>query len=225
MDLISNFKYNSKIHVVNGWYLIDFYIKGSLEMGLYERIDENGVAEYVIANAGSSPPSEEFEDWEQNYKQFFKGASEDVENSVIWATEQVDRYSITGSIITFVGHSKGGAEAAANALANNRNAILFNPEWLNIQTYERYENNYTGTINSYVVYGDVLDMLQEKYISMDNGMYRDRVWQPESKTYLPIMSTNPVENHLMYSVKNALKAKRNFDNLADQWRGMDWRRN
>jgi hypothetical protein len=61
--------------------------------------------------------------------------------------------------LTFVGHSKGGAEAAGNALATNRSALLYNPPAINIKAYglDKKSHNKGGGngIIAYVVKGDV----------------------------------------------------------------------
>ena len=61
--------------------------------------------------------------------------------------------------ITFVGHSKGGAEAVANAVATNKNAIVFNPATAYLQSYDLPVDDYDGKITSYVVEGEILDTL------------------------------------------------------------------
>lgn len=61
-----------------------------------------------------------------------------------------------GKKITFVGHSKGGAEAAAAAVATNRDAILFNPANTNLKDYGLDGNRYTGNMVQYVVENEIL---------------------------------------------------------------------
>ena len=63
--------------------------------------------------------------------------------------------NITDAHITFVGHSKGGAEALANAKATNKDVIVFNPA---IPNYKRYglRKKYTAKAESYVVKGEIL---------------------------------------------------------------------
>lgn len=67
--------------------------------------------------------------------------------------------------ITFIGHSKGGAEAIANALVTGKNAITFNPAPVNLRAISdthgihiRHVILNTG-IHNYVVRGDVLNVL------------------------------------------------------------------
>lgn len=61
--------------------------------------------------------------------------------------------------ITFIGHSKGGEEAIANAVSTNSNAIVFDPATANLSKYNLDVNNYTGNVTSYVVEGEILDSL------------------------------------------------------------------
>ena len=93
--------------------------------------------------------------------------------------------------ITFVGHSKGGAEAEAMALATNRDAILFNPAKANYLLYG-IDGNYDANMESYVVEGEVLS---EVYNLID---------------FLPLgavgslVSTNPIDNFLTMTVPLAV---------------------
>lgn len=72
-----------------------------------------------------------FGDWDDNLLQFI-GLSGDVWNSINFATNFVKNNS---QEVTFIGHSKGGAEAMANAVATNNNCITFNPSTLNFKSY------------------------------------------------------------------------------------------
>ena len=61
------------------------------------------------------------------------------------------------SEITFIGHSKGGAEAAAAALATNKDALLFNPATVNPYAYGLNTKNYTADMTAYIVEGEILN--------------------------------------------------------------------
>ena len=52
---------------------------------------------------------------------------------------------------------KGGAEAAANAVATGKKAILFNPAKANLGAYGLDADEYDGKMVSYVVDGEVLE--------------------------------------------------------------------
>ena len=59
--------------------------------------------------------------------------------------------------ITFIGHSKGGAEAAAAAVATNKNALLFNPATVNLFGYGLSGGNYSAEMTAYIVDGEILN--------------------------------------------------------------------
>lgn len=165
---------------------MEYYNEISLQMGVYSREKEDGTTEYAVANAGTK----DIPDWKQNIKQPF-GASEDMINSIEYATNFVEKYS--DSEITFVGHSKGGAEAAGNALATNRDAIIFNPATINSTAYDLDVSKYTGDMTAYIVKGDILNI----------------VFGPISRpidqlVYLPSQSWNLIDNHSMNAVKKAI---------------------
>ncbi|WP_175400644.1 hypothetical protein [Paenibacillus sp. KS1] len=89
-------------------------------MGVYYRTLKGGTFEYALVNKGSDL---NWSDWKNNALQPI-GYSADMKDSIKKSTEFVNANK--GKEITMVGHSKGGAEATANAVANNKNAITFN---------------------------------------------------------------------------------------------------
>jgi hypothetical protein len=155
-------------------------------MGVYARKNADGIMEYVIANKGSSS----FGCWIQNFLQPF-GASRDMINSINYAVQFVNNHPEAS--ITFVGHSKGGAEAAANAVATKRNAILFNTARPNYGAYGLNSSAYEGTMTSYVVRGEILNNV-EFFLPKPT----------QNVVYLPSQSWNPITNHGMSAVKNAI---------------------
>jgi hypothetical protein len=54
-------------------------------------------------------------------------------------------------------HSKGGAEAAANAVATKKNSIIFNPATVNLEAYGLSSSNYSGSMTAFIVKGDILN--------------------------------------------------------------------
>ena len=65
--------------------------------------------------------------------------------------------------ITFIGHSKGGAEAIANAVATGRPCITFNPANPNLRSYglllhELQYDDYNMT--HYIVDGEILNSIK-----------------------------------------------------------------
>jgi hypothetical protein len=65
--------------------------------------------------------------------------------------------------VTFVGHSKGGAEATANAIATNRGAILFNPMAISAAAngllWDEINYNHPTGITAYIVDGEILNRI------------------------------------------------------------------
>ncbi|TCL53579.1 DUF2974 family protein, partial [Hydrogenispora ethanolica] len=178
-----------------GWTLIDVYSpKGTgLRMGVYARVGADGNTEYVIANKGTSSLG----NWGDNIKQFF-GASVDMKKSVAYATAFVKNHP--DADITFVGHSKGGAEAAANAVATKKyNAILFNPASVNLKAIGLNSSDYRGNMTAYIVKNEPLNFLF-------GGISKPI----DNVVYLPQQSWNPLYNHSMAGVKKAIS----------EWEGM-----
>ena len=117
-------------------------------IGVYSRY-VNGKIEYTLVNKGSSTAT----DWKENILQPF-GMSKSMQSSIKFAKEFVESYP--EAHITFVGHSKGGAEAMANAVATNKDAIVFNPAKANYAAYGLNTKAYTQEMTSYVVFGEIL---------------------------------------------------------------------
>lgn len=185
---------------VAGWTMNSLYTDGSnpgYKAGLYSKTTD-GVTEYVMANAGTyfEPLTARgrgsiSEDGEQPF-----GGSEHMELSIARAKEVSEQ--VGKAELTFVGHSKGGAEAAGNALATNRNALLYNPAAINAAAYGLDLSSYTGAdkngMTAYVVEGDFLNSLN--YVLGAKPI--------DKKVLLPRQSSSPLTNHFMKSVINAL---------------------
>jgi len=77
-----------------------------------------------------------------------------LEKSIEKANEIKERYP--DAVITFVGYSKGGAEAAANAAATGKDAVLFNPAIPNLRAYGLSLENYEANMVSYIIEGELL---------------------------------------------------------------------
>ena len=181
----------------DGWRLIDEW-KGSegLVIHIYVRGDGEhssytGPKEYAFVNKGSST----WGDWVNNIQQPF-GRSTDMSESIANV-----KYFSNGDWgdyeITFIGHSKGGAEAAANAVATNRNAILFNPAAAALKEYGLDANTYSADMTAYVVKGEPLNAL--------NSLLGARVI--DNYETLPFYSWNPLKNHSMEAVKSGVKGR------------------
>ncbi|HHV29376.1 MAG TPA: DUF2974 domain-containing protein [Clostridium sp.] len=156
--------------------------------------------EYVIANAGTEPTS--LIDWENNLKQPF-GKSEDMINSLKYAKEFVKEHR--NSNITFVGHSKGGAEAAGNAVLTNRNAMIFNPATVFLEAYGLKKSDYDAEMTAYIVEDEILNNIFGLIsIPIDTAVYLPT--QHLADTGIPIIDTiNSVKNHSMKATIEAIE--------------------
>ena len=144
--------------LIGGWIFDKFLDEGDgSRIGLYKRITDEGVVEFAIVNRGSATTS----DWINNVLQPF-GVSADMHKSISIAKDFVEKHPDAN--ITFVGHSKGGGEALANAKATNRDAIVFNPSIPNYEFYGLGDEKYTAKATSYVVKGEILSSL---YIAVE----------------------------------------------------------
>ena len=183
--------------VGDGWRLIDVW-EGSegLVIHIYVRGDGEhssytGPKEYAFVNKGSST----WGDWVNNFQQPF-GWSTDMWESIAKA-EYFAEGDWGNYEITFIGHSKGGAEAAANAVATNRNAILFNPAAAALSSYGLDSSSYSASMTAYVVWGEPLSMV--------NWLLGANVI--DGYETLPFYSWNPIKNHSMEAIVNGLKGR------------------
>ncbi|MEL6853179.1 MAG: RHS repeat-associated core domain-containing protein, partial [Bacteroidota bacterium] len=187
--------------VVGGWTLDRVLSSESdpgYRAGVYVR-ERNGIKEYAMANAGtefSITKKSGRDDLVENIEQPF-GGSEHMKLSISHAKE-LSR-EVGNAELTFVGHSKGGAEAAGNALATNRNALLYNPAAINPNAYGLDSKLYTGAdehgMTAFIVKGDALN----RYLNSWSARPIDKA------VYLNRQSLSSVKNHSIKSVINALK--------------------
>jgi len=177
--------------------------KTTVVMGFYHRLKGDGTREYAVVNKGTNV--ENIAEWLNNFMQPF-GLSVDMWFSIELAKEFNKKH--TSEEITFIGHSKGGAEATANAVATNRGAILFNPMAANLAANglfgdELFYNNKAG-ITAYIVKGDILNgpfsTLHSPVVRM---IYLDTsAPTPWWKTVFNF--PNGIENHLPDAIRNGL---------------------
>ena len=136
----------------NGWTIVDVLAdEKGFRIGVYQKT-VNGKTGYVLVNKGSTTSN----DWKNNFSQPV-GKSEDVIKSIAIVQKFCEEHP--DSKVTFVGHSKGGAEATANALATNRNAIVFNTATLNEKAYDLDQSKYRANMTVFTVEGEVLSVL------------------------------------------------------------------
>lgn len=177
-----------KGQVVDGWALTNLYLDDKnpgYKAGLYTR-EVDGVMEYTMVNMGTTPGTGKKNRnsmWE-NFEQPF-GESDHVKLSLDQARDLSNTLGQEADL-TFVGHSKGGAEAVANAVATNRDAYVFNPAAVNLKAYGLNSKNYSESMTAFVVKGDPVA-----------GTYPLLFAKPIDKLImLPRQSwTNPIENH------------------------------
>jgi hypothetical protein len=100
-----------------------------LNSALYQRITQSGGVVYVYATAGTDPLSPAGVN--ADVSQLF-GVSAQYAESVLNA-KQISK-ALAGNELSFVGHSLGGGEAAANAEASGKSAITFNAAGLSNAT-------------------------------------------------------------------------------------------
>ncbi|WP_154665896.1 RHS repeat domain-containing protein [Paenibacillus pinihumi] len=150
---------NKEFKLSGGWKYVTMYesTDKSLRVGIYSRAKSDGLVEYSLVNRGTSSwgtlsdPSDEAVN---NLQQPF-GASKNMQDSISYASKFVENYSLHE--VTMVGHSKGGAEAAANAVATNTNSILFNPMSVNLSAYDLKAKTYKAKMTAYIVKGELLN--------------------------------------------------------------------
>jgi len=201
--------YEQKGELSGGW-KFDYSVTGGdgMVMGIYMRLldqyDSNGLQkmEYALVNKGTTATS--LSDWNNNVTQLF-GNSADMKASIAYAKSFVE-YVGSDIEVTFVGHSKGGAEAAANAVATNKNCIIFNPATVNLEAYDLSSSNYTASMTAFIVKGDALNTAEgwfsepidkAVYLTQQHGGHWYDAWQTSE--------WQRVQNHLMPAVMSALK--------------------
>ena len=206
--LIANHIYTGNLgDVIDGeWKLIRVYTSkqsDSYRGGLYEKFDkEKNVKEYVFASAGTyfeNTPRGKASMKEDLAQPF--GKSVDMKIS-LYVARKLD-IELKNKELTFVGHSKGGAEAAANAVATNREGVLFNPAAVNLKGYDLDSRKYDKSrhhITAFVVIGEFLD---ESINKMAKPIDKKIMLTPLSSP------KGTFERHKMETVINILKEKNN----------------
>lgn len=140
--------------LIGGWvYNGSITGKDEMMMGIYSRIKSDKSTEYSFVFRGTRGPNKS--DWKNNFQQPF-GLSDDATSAINLPGEFMNTFR--GSEVTFVGHSKGGAEATLAAVKYGYNAITFNPARANTNTNGLIIANYkySGSITNYIVSGELL---------------------------------------------------------------------
>ena len=108
------------------------------------------------------------EDWECNFSQL-EGESIQYEEALNFARKLKDENPYKRLI--FVGHSKGGGQAAYCAYTLNKEAVTFNPAGLSMLTLRKHTSlgRNTCKIDAYIYSTDVLNALQSAVGIQPNG--------------------------------------------------------
>ncbi len=208
-----SFEEAQKDSLPGDWKLVDVKEEGSLKIGVYART-VGGQTEYVLVNRGTQNWAWSA-DGDDNAKQLF-GDSQDVWNSRRYAEKFIEEHS--GANITFVGHSKGGAEAAVNAVATNKNSILFNPATVNLSAYGLNSSDYFASMTAYIVKGEILnsifgpvskpidkvEYLPTQYKTPTNDALATTSYPLYIGNKLYNATKDAIDNHLMVAVKKAI---------------------
>lgn len=115
----------------------------------------------------------------------FLSTTDDIEKSIELAKKIEEKYADAASL-TFVGFSKGGAEAAANALATKGNAILFNPATLRYPTkYGLSLEDCDDKITSYIINGEALSKTDGRF---GDGLFGKKIYVGEENKLFQVLS-------------------------------------
>lgn len=174
------------------------FLSASYQGSLFRRMTDNGY-EYAFAFAGTF-----FEGSNRGVSSIIRnvtqllGLSIDVYLSINDAINIVKQYS--DSEITFIGHSKGGAQAIACAIKTNRSAITFNPAGLSRLTLginpKRYNDTQGFGIINYIMENDPVDWLNRLLDMMPEG------------SIIAIDSTSEswIDNHIIDNIIKSLRS-------------------
>ncbi|GBR76405.1 hypothetical protein NO2_0957 [Candidatus Termititenax persephonae] len=174
-------------------------------MNQFQRSLGNGKMEYAMAQPGTNPFS--IHDWSENIKQPF-GKSTDMPEFLKNAKKFNSDYE--SSEVTFLGHSKGGAEATAAAYMTGRNAIVFNSAWANVSAYVK--DPQAATVKSYAVRGEILGA-ERKIVPYIFGQKPGKDYVLPSQTSIlgmpfmpaPVRAAAGVYNHMMGPTQRAVQ--------------------
>lgn len=167
-------------------------------MGVFYRVLFAGNREYALVNKGSDM---NWNDWKNNIQQPF-GFSADIKDSIKYSTEFVKAHK--NNEVTMVGHSKGGTEATANAVANNKNAITFNHAPVVLWANDLSDKGYTEIMTHYVVKGEMLNQLLGEP-SVGSMMYLPQVHKIKWWYWEWYNDYQRIINHSIDSVIESLK--------------------
>lgn len=175
-------------------------------MGVYRR-DKLYGSEYALVNKGTTPypwTGAFWNDWKNNFQQPF-GNSDDISSSMLEAQKFVNSHPLTE--ITMIGHSKGGAEAMANALRTNKNCIVFNPAAVFLEPNGLSTSKYTASMMIFIVDGEILDMVSHRYrpkVGKEVRLEQQYGKDVHANSWFEFIM-NGIKNHSMQAVLKALR--------------------
>ena len=177
-----------------GWQLQNIITNDEgLKMGVYSRTI-NGETEYSLVNKGTTT----FGDWVNNFQQPI-GFSTDMKDSISKATAFVENH--LENEVTMVGHSKGGAEAVANAVATNTNCIVFNPATTFLSSYGLNSSKYHKNMTVYIVQGELLNKIEGSFSTpIDKLIILNQKYSTDSELPMYKRLYNSYLNHGINSV-------------------------
>ena len=172
---------------------------------VFERPAANGETEFAYVTAGTRPfrPI----DWLNDIGQIF-GLSPQYRESIANARAISDY--VCSSSLTMIGYSKGGGEAAADALATGRDGITFNAAKPSPWTMSNNHVYFGGSehIDNYDVSGQILSLLSPL---IGHPIGTNHVLPGKPVTMIPAIImlhpeilTHPITNHLLPAVNKGL---------------------
>ncbi|MCG6202789.1 RHS repeat domain-containing protein, partial [Psychromonas antarctica] len=164
--------------------------------------------DYMVAFRGSRDLSTAInrkQDWVQtNVKQGI-GLETDQYNATMNLAKTIAEENPDANI-TYVGHSKGGGQAAAAAIVGNRPAITFNAAGVHKNTITRFDDSLSiasdDKIRAYYVPGEALNTSQDHFVGPQANGQRIRLELPSNSQNRGVTKT--VNRHFMDSVNEAL---------------------
>jgi RHS repeat-associated protein len=184
--------------LIGGWrYMYSMPGGGGMIMGIYHKALNS---EYTRAFKGTTPTS--LNNWKNNAQQLF-GKSDDMRAAIREARSFATTHRTRQ--ITFTGHSKGGAEAAASSIATSKGHVTFNPAGLNWRDHGLTMTSSSAGSTNYIVKGDILNYIQGSFGKIGSTIYLKQ--QYGGKWYQGFRTTfvDRIRNHSIEAVMRALR--------------------
>ena len=154
--------------------------------GYFAAVYKTPEGRYVLANRGTTSGSTSKKDWGANFRQGAGLESDQYNHAMRTAMKIV---TAAPGQVDFVGHSKGGGLAQAQALATHAKAVVFNAAALHRNTLGRHNVHnrpVNSSVSAYNVRGEVLNALQDKtpaiVPSVRGGRYELPAVKPPTQT-------------------------------------------